>query len=323
MVYVNGLPATRLGDICNWPEVPDAGPFFQGNPKIRINGMPPAGAIHAAKGAAGTIGTPLKVSPNVLMGEDTISLKIKVNVEAPASSSSATGSGSTAQSGSASSSGQSSSAGETKPSPVADGPAGSDSSPPEGGMCTQPETPTDAEGGMCTQTYPDRPEYEPGKWNDPGIQNSNNCYSYAANDPYGHPDDTKPQPGYSAGAPAASAGCGDILDGAAADGMPPMCIDPSNPPPGTYPVALVHGHDATGDEDYHWYRQDDDGSWSHKPGHDPATNRDASGNPIHDPQSADRNGIPHGGYNYDEFCGYFPMPADGLNTSSEPGEPDS
>lgn len=83
MVLINGLPATRVGDICKWPMVPDAGPFFQGNPTITINGPFPSGAIHAARGVNNTIGTPLTLSPNVLMGEATVSLKIKIETESP------------------------------------------------------------------------------------------------------------------------------------------------------------------------------------------------------------------------------------------------
>jgi hypothetical protein len=51
-------------------------------------------------------------------------------------------------------------------------------------------------------------------------------------------------------------------------------------------------------EDYHWYRRDRDGRWSHKPGTDPATNLDNSGNVIVDPRTADRGP-------YTVFCGCF------------------
>lgn len=34
----------------------------------------------------------------------------------------------------------------------------------------------------------------------------------------------------------------------------------------------------------HWYRQDDDGTWSHKNGSDAVKNRDNNGNVIHDPR---------------------------------------
>jgi hypothetical protein len=54
--------------------------------------------------------------------------------------------------------------------------------------------------------------------------------------------------------------------------------------------------------DYHWYRQNPDGSWSHKRGHTAVTNVDASGRLIWDPEAANRN---YGSYNYSAFGGYF------------------
>jgi hypothetical protein len=54
--------------------------------------------------------------------------------------------------------------------------------------------------------------------------------------------------------------------------------------------------------DYHWYRLDRNGMWTHKPGGTQATNLDNSGNPISSPETADRCG---GWLCYTEFCGYF------------------
>jgi hypothetical protein len=50
--------------------------------------------------------------------------------------------------------------------------------------------------------------------------------------------------------------------------------------------------------DYHWYRQDLNGKWSHKMGGTEATDRDASGNVIVDMESAD-TGL------YSIRCGYL------------------
>jgi hypothetical protein len=50
--------------------------------------------------------------------------------------------------------------------------------------------------------------------------------------------------------------------------------------------------------DYHWYRLDKDGMWSHKPGGTPARNTDNANNVIADPRVADRGP-------YVEFCGFF------------------
>jgi hypothetical protein len=50
--------------------------------------------------------------------------------------------------------------------------------------------------------------------------------------------------------------------------------------------------------DYHWYRLNSDGTWSHKPGFDSVTNMDKSGSVITDPLTANR-GL------YNCFVGYF------------------
>ena len=50
--------------------------------------------------------------------------------------------------------------------------------------------------------------------------------------------------------------------------------------------------------DYHWYRLDNNGMWSHKPGGWLATNRDASGNLISDPRTCNRGP-------YTTFCGCY------------------
>ena len=64
-------------------------------------------------------------------------------------------------------------------------------------------------------------------------------------------------------------------------------------PAGTYKVALVASNN-----DYHWYRQDADGLWSHKRGLNPVERTDYSGNLIIDPYIADRG-------EYTEFLGYY------------------
>ena len=64
---------------------------------------------------------------------------------------------------------------------------------------------------------------------------------------------------------------------------------------GNWVVALAY---STTDRDYHWYRRDADGTWSHKPGTLRVRAWDASGNQITDPASCDRG-------NYDCFLGYY------------------
>lgn len=41
--------------------------------------------------------------------------------------------------------------------------------------------------------------------------------------------------------------------------------------------------------DFHWYRQNPDGTWSHKPGGGAVTNLDASNNIIYDPETCDKD----------------------------------
>jgi len=67
--------------------------------------------------------------------------------------------------------------------------------------------------------------------------------------------------------------------------------------------------------DYHWYRQEPDGSWTHKRGAKKTEDKDASGKPIKDPSKADRNypGTP----DYDKFCGYLCVPY-GMDLENRP-----
>ena len=50
--------------------------------------------------------------------------------------------------------------------------------------------------------------------------------------------------------------------------------------------------------DYHWYRQNDDGTWSQKRGPSTVTNKDSSGEIIHNPETCDRG-------KYNIFVGFY------------------
>lgn len=76
---------------------------------------------------------------------------------------------------------------------------------------------------------------------------------------------------------------------------------------GSYKIAFVLDNQMNYNDkyryDYHWYRQNSDGSWSHKPGLTNVTNLDASNDTIMDPEMCDRN---YGqGLNYNLFVGFF------------------
>jgi len=65
------------------------------------------------------------------------------------------------------------------------------------------------------------------------------------------------------------------------------------------------------DEDYHFYRQDKNRYWSHKPGGTEVTNKDATGRDIYDPALASRNYTDkESSLDYDTFCGYFCLARD-------------
>lgn len=64
---------------------------------------------------------------------------------------------------------------------------------------------------------------------------------------------------------------------------------------------------------FHFYRQNRDGTWSHKPGTLPVTNLDADKKPIYTPYTANRDYTKPGEsdpINYTNFCGYYCIPND-------------
>ncbi len=129
------------------------------------------------------------------------------------------------------------------------------------------------------------------------VTGSNNCYNYGTN----YRTDTFAQPGQATGqkwtslaacnvaAPAISAKMGALSDGLIdKPDQDNKCITPG------HLVALVNAPNS----DYHWYRKGPYGRWSHKPGPQPATLLDNSGNPILDPRTADRG-------SYINFCTFM------------------
>ena len=76
-------------------------------------------------------------------------------------------------------------------------------------------------------------------------------------------------------------------------------------PTGTSKIALV----VDASDDYHFFRQDSNGYWSHKPGARRVTNVDAAGSKIWDPRLAHLDYTSNeGSLNYDLFCSYMCVP---------------
>jgi RHS repeat-associated protein len=100
----------------------------------------------------------------------------------------------------------------------------------------------------------------------PTLPSQGNCWRYACNDARKPGEDHSPFPA-PGGDPGGTATCDQLKNGAKAFGAK----DPDqhgNCPAGYYKVKLVlePPRPPTGWNDYHWYRQDDDGTWSSKPG---------------------------------------------------------
>jgi hypothetical protein len=145
------------------------------------------------------------------------------------------------------------------------------------------------------------PSYNPGLWNTPAHQSINNCYNYSTD----IMTDTFAQPGQAHGVfpPTTCAGTG---SGAVADGLveskEKRCVNCSH----LVALVIAPGSPGCSQMDYHWYRLDDNGRWSNKSGGAPATDQDASGNPITNPETANRKFVgPDYCLDYSIFCTYY------------------
>ena len=171
------------------------------------------------------------------------------------------------------------------------------SQPPESGGIVKRDVPAPANQ---LPTSGSEPPYEPNKWNVAPIVDENNCYAYATN----IMGTSFPRPGRAGGKNPPRPGeagynCKNFVAAAESDGLVKTDCDKACPKC-SFKVALVI--DPTpNNEDYHWYRQDDNGNWSHKRGQDKAKNVDESKKPITDPRKADRA-------TYTDFCECFCVP---------------
>lgn len=165
------------------------------------------------------------------------------------------------------------------------------------------------------------PKYEPELWNnDIRTQNAHNCYSYALNLIH-HKESIlcgkymkktkdnyckmlKPQPGRYSGFldeydNKRTYTCEKLHQRIIGDNPHIIKIEEGQEcPDGYYKIALAIKKDLS---DYHFYRQDNTGYWSHKNGSNPAKNTDESNKLIKDPKTADRG-------EYLNFCGYYMVP---------------
>jgi hypothetical protein len=174
------------------------------------------------------------------------------------------------------------------------------------------------DGYNCPGSFPvsgSEPPYEPSTWG-----GWTNCYAYAldlkSNPITGESFTNKPQPGdFSGGTTQDGDSKDDIIDDTTNDLTKlGRSISPSTSDTpcadGSYRVALAIDplNDFGTNEvwDYHWYRQNPDGTWSHKPGTGPVSNVDGSGRTIVDPENSDRKFVYEDEtYFYADFGGYY------------------
>ncbi len=141
-----------------------------------------------------------------------------------------------------------------------------------------------------------------------------NCYTYALNNPSYHWSvpglgfvKSFPQPYYDSfnvqfKGVSLDAYRNRIIQGALADGL--RAVTDPIPQDGYYLVALRFNDDPKS-LDFDWYRQDDDGLWSHKDGWHRPTNLDSEKQVITDPRYlADRD--------YPVFASFFLVPRAGI-----------
>jgi hypothetical protein len=146
--------------------------------------------------------------------------------------------------------------------------------------------------GTCPTCHAaDAPAYNPGMWNVPNVQPYNNCYNYANN----QITNSFAQPGRATGHMYTALTCASVQPAAQSDGLVPVANFNGTLAAGHgWYVALVIWPNA----DFHWYRQDKVGCWSHKPGSTAVRNVDNSGHQITDPKTCDRGP-------YTVFCSYM------------------
>tara|TARA_B110000208_G_scaffold155224_1_gene188118 strand:+ start:4058 stop:4642 length:585 start_codon:yes stop_codon:yes gene_type:complete len=162
-----------------------------------------------------------------------------------------------------------------------------------------------------------KPIFQPEIWNDDKkIKKKNNCYSYAIREL----NDTKRKkihPGTLLGMEKVPKikgkyTCKNFIKNLERDHPKLIKSTYSNKCPcNYYKFALFLDNKKRREKkyDYHFYREDNDGYWSHKPGITKAINVDASNKLILNPSKADRNYYKkYKKNNYTEDCGYFCIP---------------
>ena len=161
------------------------------------------------------------------------------------------------------------------------------------------------EGKSTLPTTGSEPQFNKHEWNDPNFIKTNNCYAYFLNDKKYR--DKKPQPGYFSGNETQNtySSCAETESRVLQDNPHIYMANETQPcKTGYYKgfLAIDQG------KDYHFYRQDANGFWSHKPGALEVTNLDSNGNLITNPREASKI---YDNFQYTTNCNYFCVPENG------------
>lgn len=147
-------------------------------------------------------------------------------------------------------------------------------------------------------------KYEPSAWN--GLK-TYNCFAYGFNikPKRGKPRfKSKPQPAIATMGPLTDSeirDCDRMYERVKADNPSLLRWTFSKPCPRGYRKIFMAVDDSD-DADYHFYREDDNGYWSHKPGATNARDTNYDGKKIVAPHLSNLRSDSH---NYNKMCGYY------------------
>ena len=162
------------------------------------------------------------------------------------------------------------------------------------------------------------PSFDTKRWNDNlKIRRTHNCYAYVLdiiNDNF----KSKPQPGYASGFPYLSdrdiRACDKMFERIKADNPSVFQISYEKPCPEGYRKGYLAVDDSNS-TDYHFWRLDSSGLWSHKPGSTNARMENYDGKKILAPH---KSRIESNSHVYDKSCGYFCFDPDNSEISNKP-----
>ena len=136
------------------------------------------------------------------------------------------------------------------------------------------------------------------------IKKTHNCYAYVL-DIINSNFVRKPQPGYSSGYPSLSDNdirkCDKMFERIKSDNPSLIYSTYEKPCPKGYRKGYLAVDDGI-NTDYHFYRLDSSGYWSHKPGATKVRTKNFNGKKIIAPHKARRESNSH---KYSKSCGYF------------------